>query len=238
MLDVDVNVAIDELNLESISSQLRRFAEVSGDRLPGMVRRAACYVCDSLRARTKTAKKYPKANEYSMRLSAIPPRYITYKKGVKLPYALHRWDLTRKIGTPDQFTKPYYVYQHTKINRRGNMVNDLTAEKKELKMHHLELYHRGLAKKSWDWAKGEITGNRDAVWRRRKKDRPDRDPTKAVQGVFLAARGARIVDASAEIRNRLDYIGYALQPGALNDAVKNANKKLGFAIDNELLRAY
>ena len=234
-----VSVSASEQGLKEISAMLKGFGEEFPKALPAATRFAANYICDSCRSRTKTAHKYPKKHEYEILPSPNPPRYITWRKGAgPLPIALHRWQLTRKKGTPDQVTRDYFTYCHAKRNKRGELVKDVAAEKAELKKYRLELINRGLAKQSWNWAKGERAhgvGGRggNVVWRRKHNKR---NPKDAVSGRFQAVKSALTSGAEAEIHNRLDYINSACPDSAVSEAVNAAKKKLSWKLGSMLER--
>lgn len=224
---VSMTATIDGAASAAIERAIKAYGEAMGDAVVNAPRIAALAVCDSLRKRTKQAKKYPKSSEYSIEPSPVPPRYITYSRGQRLPIALHRWRLTRHLGTEDQKTGDYFTYAHIKHSKRGKIVKDVAAEKEELKRYRLENLHRGLAKRSWNWVKAEIyKGAKDAVWTRRKYDK--RNPTEAVEGNYTKRKSMTIASAEAKIKNRLDYIEAALQPMALDEAMRAAAKKLAF----------
>jgi hypothetical protein len=82
------------------------------ERLAAETQRAAIYVCNSLRARTTVAPKRAPKREYSATPSPVPPRYNHSNSAHhKL---LRRWRLTRKIGTPAEYSKDFYVYTDAK----------------------------------------------------------------------------------------------------------------------------
>ena len=164
--------------------------------------------------------------------SPIPPRYIhSNSAGHRL---LRRWQLTRKVGTPDQYTKQHYVYTNAHRGKSGKMVGkSASAERRELFRYHGGISRAGLAKKSWGWIMRELHNgaDTDVSWKRTKGER--RDPRQYVKGMFARLAGG----AAAQIRNALDYISEALRPGALDEAVNAAYKRMEYNVGAEIMRA-
>ena len=216
--------------LNSLLSQIQRDAP---ERLAAETRRAAIYICQSLRARTKKAPKRARQSEMLAVPSPVPPRYIhSNSAGHRL---LRRWQLTRKVGTPDQYTRQYYVYTNAHRGKDGKMVGKSTgAERRELFRLHGGISRSGLAKKSWGWIMKQIHNGADAgdlSWKRTKGER--RDPRQAVKGLFTRFK----TGAAAQIGNFLDYILAALQPGALRESIDAATKRLEFNISKSIEKA-
>ena len=216
--------------LDSLLSQIQREAP---QRLASETRRAAIYICQSLRARTRKAPKRARASEMLAIPSPIPPRYIHSNSAHHR--LLRRWQLTRKVGTPDQYTKQHYVYTDAHRAKNGKMVGKSTGEeRRELFRRHGLISRPGLAKKSWGWIMKQIFSGADAAditWKRTKGER--RDPRQAVKGLFTRFK----TGATAQIRNSLDYILAALHPGALREAIDAAAKRLQYNISQTVERA-
>lgn len=229
---LQVSVKPDALAMARLSALLDRVAKESPRRLATETRRAALYICQSLRKRTKTAPKKIRRSEYSAKPSPVPPRYIHSNSAGKP--LLRRWQLTRKIGTPDENTHQYYVYTKARRGKGGKMVGKRQAEeRRELLRFHGKIARYGLAKKSWGWVAKKIyaaTGDGDLSWRRTKGER--RDPRRYVDGTF----GASSAGAYARIRNHLDYICDALQPNALNESINAAAMRLEHNIAKQIER--
>jgi hypothetical protein len=201
---------------------------VAGDQ----VRRAGIYVCKSLAARTKVAPKQIPPKEYRADVSPNRPYYITTPRGL-----LHRWRLTRKLGTQDQNTHDYYVYTSAHRGRNGRMVGKkLAEERRELLKFHGQIKRRGIAKKSWGWIAKQIysqdaSGFGDLSYKRTKGER--RDPRAAARGSFEQQQN----NALAKIMNMLDYIGAIVPAATVNEAFTAAVNKLEHNINSHFEKA-
>lgn len=229
---VAVTCDIDQAAVARLDGILDAIQRETPRRLATETRRAAIYICQSLRARTKKAPKRARPNEYRAEPSNVPPRYVhSNSAGRRL---LRRWSLTRKLGTPDQYTKHHYVYTNARRGKGGKMLGkNEAAERRELVRQHGGISRAGLAKKSWGWVMKQIynaTAVADIAWKRTKGER--RDPRNYIKGIFERAAGG----AFAEIRNSLDYIMDALRPGALAEAVDAASKRLEHNVANNIER--
>ena len=230
---VSVSVNIDQQAVARLDGLLRRIATECPRRLATETRRAALYICQSLRSRTKVAPERIRPREYAANISAVPPKYIHSNSAHhKL---LRRWTLARKIGTPDAYAMHYYVYTERRRGKNGRMVGgDKAAEKEKLILQHGGIPRAGLAKKSWGWIAQKIYSGAnmgDLSWKRKKGER--RDPRHYVRGLFRKAAGG----AFAEIANHLDYALAALKPGAIPEAITAATKRLEHNIRNHIERA-
>ena len=221
---IATSVEIDRAAVLKLDGILRRAESESPRRLASEVRRAAIYICQSLRARTKVAKKnirsYP--SEYAANLSTLWPPYIHSNSADRR--LLRRWQLARKLGTPAESVHHYYVY--TDRHRvKGKMVGGSTArEKSELLRLHGKISRSGLAKKSWGWVMKQIYAAAafDLSWKKTRGER--RDPRNFVKGLFMFVAPTK--SAVAKIHNHLDYILSALPAGALEEAIGAAVRKL------------
>ena len=230
---VDMGIDIDEAAVAGLDDLLSRIAAETPRKLGTETRRAAIYICQALRARTKKAPKRMRPNEYSAEPSNMPPRYVHSNSAGR--HLLRRWSLTRKLGTPDQYTKHHYVYTNARRGKGGRMVNKSPAqERRELVRNHGGISRAGLAKKSWGWVMKQIyngAGAGDISWTRTKGER--RDPRQYVKGIFERVAGG----AFAEIRNSLDYISDALRPGAITEAIDAATKRMEHNVAESIMRA-
>ena len=215
--------------LNSLLSQIQREAP---ETLAKETRRAAIYICQSLRARTRKAPKRARPSEMLAVPSPIPPRYIHSNSAGH--HLLRRWQLTRKVGTPDQYTKQHYVYTNAHRAKNGKMVGKSPgAERRELLRLHGGISRSGLAKKSWGWIMHQIHSGADAGDMSYERTRGERrDPRQAVKGLFTRFK----TGASAQIRNALDYIAAALFPGALPESIEAAAKRLEYNISKTIQR--
>lgn len=227
-----LTVDIDQAAIARLQATLDRVAEETPKRAATEVCRAALYVCQGLKKRTKKAPKRIPKGEYLAMPSPLPPRYVHSGNG----RLLRRWALTRKRGTPDEYTQHHFVYTNAHRGMSGKMVGKREAEeRRELLRLHGGIPRAGLAKASWGWAAKKIY-NADAEgelmlsW---KLDRMRSDPRKAVSGKF--AKGAN--GCAADIVNALDYISSACPPGAVSAAVGAAEKRLVHNIENHIERA-
>ena len=226
---VTVTAEIDEAALSRLQSMLFRVAAETPKRLAVETRRAAVYICQSLRKRTKTAPKRARSSEIRAQVSPNPPRYAHSNSSSRA--LLRRWSLTRKVGTPDAYTKDYFVYTSAHRAKGGRMTGkNQAAERRELLRLHAGIGRRGLAKKSWGWIQAALHGAPavDLAWKKTRGER--RDPRRYVSGLFRKAAGS----AYASIKNHLDYALDALKPGALHEAISSAAKRLEFNILNNL----
>lgn len=229
---MSISVDIDTAAIERLNGVLDRIAKESPKRLAAETRRAAIYICQSLRARTKKAPKRARANEYRAVPSPNPPRYAhSNSAGHRL---LRRWSLTRKLGTPDQYTYDHFVYTDARRGKGGRMVGkNVGAERRELLRLHGGIPRAGLAKISWGWIMKRISSGEavDTAWNRTEGER--RDPRRFVRGLFRRTASG----AFAHIHNALDYILDALKPGALDEAITAAANRLEHNINNHIQRA-
>ena len=225
---IEVSCSIDEAALGRLESLLNGIAEAAPQKLASETRHAAIYICQSLRARTKSAPKRIPRREYEATVSAVPPKYVHSNSAHHR--LLRRWTLARKIGTPDAYAKHYYVYTDRHRAKGGKMAGgSLAAERRELLKEHGGIQHYGLAKKSWGWTMKQIysgTVAGDLSWKHGKHDR--RDPRQSVRGVFQKAAGG----AFAEITNRLDYILAAVPPSAIDEAIAAATKRMEHNVES------
>ena len=229
---MSLNVAIDEASVARLDSLMRRVATETPKRLGKELQRAGIYICKALKKRTKIAPKQIRPSEYRAEPSLDNPIYLT-----KAGRLLHRWNLTKKVGTPAQSTHSHYVYSNARRGKGGKMVGkNAAAEKRELLRLHGQIARRGLAKKSWGWVAKGIYGGRasgmgDLSWKRRPRDR--RDPRDWVRGIFANLGTA----SSVQLLNKLDYALDALPPAALNEGITAAVNRLEHNINHHLERA-
>jgi hypothetical protein len=216
--------------LDGILSLIQR--EMPG-RLASQTRRAAIYICQSLRARTKKAPENIRPREYKAERVRDKAPYITKPDG----QVLRRWKFTHLPGTSNAKSWIKYPYTERRRGANGRMFGgSKTAEIREMQtaLGFRPIARRGLAKLSWGWVMKQIYGGAaagDISWERTKGER--RDPRRYVAGLFeRAANGA-----TAVIRNGLDYILDTLPAGALAAAMDAASKRLEHNILNNIERA-
>lgn len=230
---VSVSVSIDQTAVAKLEGLLAHLAKAVPQRLAAETRRAGIYICQSLRSRTKVAPKRTRKSEYEASISTVPPKYIHSNSAHRR--LLRRWTLTRKLGTPEQYTYHHYVYTDRHLGKGGRMVGgNRSAELRELLEQHGGISRAGLAKKSWGWVmKGIFNGAAagDISWKRTKSER--RDPRDYVRGVFRKFAGG----ASVQLLNKLDYILDALKPGALDEGIIAAVKRLEHNVAADIMRA-
>lgn len=227
---VDMGIDIDAAAVAGLDDLLSRIAAETPRKLGTETRRAAIYICQALRARTKKAPKRMRPNEYSAEPSNVPPRYVHSNSAGR--HLLRRWSLTRKLGTPDQYTKHHYVYTNARRGKGGRMVGKSSAqERRELVRNHGGISRAGLAKKSWGWVMKQIYNAApvsDIAWKKTKGER--RDPRQYVKGIFTQVASG----AMAQIDNSLDYILDALPPGAVGEAIEAATKRMEYNVSEGL----
>jgi hypothetical protein len=225
-----MGIDIDEAAVAGLNDLLSRIAAETPRKLGTETRRAAIYICQALRARTKKAPKRMRPNEYSAEPSNVPPRYVHSNSAGR--HLLRRWSLTRKLGTPDQYTKHHYVYTNAHRGKGGRMIGKSPAqERRELVRNHGGIPRAGLAKTSWGWVMKQIYNAApvtDMVWKKTKGER--RDPRQYVKGMFARVASGAI----AEIDNLLDYILDALPPGAVSEAIEAATKRMEYNVSEGL----
>lgn len=228
---VGVAVEIDSAAMARLEGLLMRVAKETPKRMATETRRAALYICQGLRKRTRKAPKRIPRHEWSARPSPNPPRYAHSNSAGRA--LLRRWSLTRKEGTPDVNTHDYYVYTKARRSKDGRMVGKSRAgEIRELLARHGGITRPGLAKLSWGWVAKRIYNASAAGDLSFKRGKIRRDPRKAVNGKFERRANA----ALAEIHNALDYISAACPPAAVNAAVTAAANRLEHNIRNHIER--
>lgn len=226
--------------LDKISRLLDSAAATAPRMMAKVVKSTAIGICKSLKVETKVAPRRMKKREYIAAVATTPPKYLTYRNHKKLPRPLHRWSFTRHVGTPNIRTDLVYVYAQKHATKRGKIVTDKAAERRELLLGTLQKrgkiiiseQRRGLARKSWGWVAKQISTSAsvgDLSWHRRKGDK--RDPREAVRGLFSASVAGATSTATAEINNHLDYAGAALKPNGLESALSKAAKSLEWKCD-------
>jgi len=233
MSALSVTAQADAAALARMRSLLDGVAKSAPKRLAAETRRAALYICRSLRSRTLKAPRRARPREIAASVSAVPPKYVhSSSAGRRL---LRRWTLARKLGTPDAYARDHYVYTDRHRGRGGRMVGgNAAAERRELLRLHGGIRRAGLARKSWGWVARGIyaaASMGDLSWRRGAGER--RDPRRYVRGECAATASG----AFARILNRLDYIRAALRPGAIAEAVGAAANRLAHNIRNHIERA-
>ena len=229
---LDITAQIEAAALARVQKLLDDVAKKSPQRLAVETRRAALYICKSLKARTRKAPEKIRAKERGAYPSVVPPKYIHSNSSHHR--LLRRWTLVRKKGTPDVYAKHYYVYTNARRAKNGRMIGkNNAAEKRELIEKHGGISRHGLAKKSWGWVAKEIyaaSSMGDLSWKRTKGER--RDPRQYVKGEHKATASG----AFARILNRLDYIRAALKPGAVTEAISAATNRLEHNIRKQIER--
>ena len=229
---LDITAQIEAAALARVQKLLDDVAKKSPQRLATETRRAALYICKSLKARTRKAPDKIPPKERGAYRSVVWPGYIhSNSKGHPL---LRRWTLVRKKGTPDVYAKHYYVYTKAHRGKNGRMVGkDNAEERREVIEQHGGISRHGLAKKSWGWVAKEIyaaSSMGDLSWKRTKGER--RDPRQYVKGEHKPTASG----AFARILNRLDYIRAALKPGAVTEAINAATNRLEHNIRKQIER--
>lgn len=228
---VRVAIEVDRAAVAQLNALLLRVAKESPKRLATETRRAALYICQGLRRRTKKAPKKVRKSEYIAVPSPNPPRYVVNKTGIGYR---RRWAFTRKVGTPDAYTIHRYVPTEAMPGKNGRMVGKRQgAERRYLVDKYGKITRHGLAKKSWGWVAKEIysaSNMGDLSWKRTSGER--RDPRQAVKGVFRQ----ETTGAAARILNKLDYILAAVSPAQVAEAVTAARKRLEHNIQNRIER--
>ena len=228
---VKTAVEIDRAALARLEAVLAKVGRETPRRLATETRRAALYVCQALKKRTRKAPKRIRRNEWEAEPSPRPPRYVHSNSAGRA--LLRRWSLTRKRGTPAAYTRDHFVYTKARRGRGGRMVGKSVAgELRELIARHGGISRPGLAKLSWGWiakriynasAEGDLSFKRGKI---------RRDPRRAVSGKF--ARDPR--GAMAELVNALDYIAAACPAAAVSEAVEAAAKRLEHNIEKHIER--
>ena len=120
-----ISATVDKVAMARINAMLDRLAKESPKKMAAETRRAAIYICQSLKKRTPKAPKKVRKNEYKAEPSTDAPKYIRSQGRL-----LRRWKLTRKLGTPAEYSRNHYVYTQAHPNKKGKMVGKKPAEKK------------------------------------------------------------------------------------------------------------
>ena len=231
---VDVSVDFDNAALQRLDALLQKVYNEMPRRLATETRRAGVYICQSLAKRTKVAPKRASKKEIRAFLSPAKPYYAHSNSAHRR--LLHRWRLTRLVGTPDEYTHDHFVYssaQRWKFGKKWAWVGtEMEKEYEELIANYTTIPHRGLAKQSWKWVAAGLNGRPKGplAWRPTRSER--RDPRKYVYGIFTKSKNG----ATAKLTNLLDYAKAALKPGAFNEAINAATKRLEYNIQNHLER--
>lgn len=229
---VGITAEIDKAAVKSLDDLLAHVQSEMPRRAASETRRAAIYICQALRSRTPKAPKRIRKQEYAAIPSPIPPRYIHSNSAGH--HLLRRWQLTRKVGTPQEYTKQYYVYTNARRGKGGKMVGKSPAqEMRELIKQHGGIPRAGLAKKSWGWIMKQIYSAAAAIdiaWKRTRGER--RDPRMYVKGRFRRPPNG----ALATIHNALDYIASIVPPGTIASAIDSAVRRLEHNITRDIER--
>ena len=221
---VEVTANIDQSSLDRLNALFDRIGREAPRRIGTQIKRAAIYICQSARRDTKVAPKNIRSRqaEYAAVPSPVPPRYI-HSNSAGHPL-LRRWQLTRKKGTSKEATHQYFVYTKAHRNKQGKMVGkNAAAEVRELLKQHGNIARFGLAKKSWGWLAHDIASTSsmgDLSWKRTRGE--VRNPRDYVKGMFAQAQDG----ASADLKNRLDYILDACPESAISAAIVKAANRL------------
>ena len=229
---VDVTCEIDQAAVDRLDGILTRIQRETPGKLASQTRRAAIYICTSLRARTKKAPENIRPREYKAERVRDKAPYITKPDG----QVLRRWKFTHLPGTSGAKSWIRYPYTERRRGANGRMFGgSKTAEIREMQtaLGFRPIARRGLAKKSWGWVMKQIyngAGAGDISWTRTKGER--RDPRQYVKGLFVRTA----TGAGASIDNDLDYILDALPAGALSEAVDAATKRLEYNINENIER--
>ena len=224
---IDVTADIDTAAVGRINDMLDRVARESPRRLAAETKRAAIYICQSLRKNTKTApKRIPRAD---VRWGRSDPQYITGTKGKAKGKLLRRTVVNRyRNGVKGNIIKWKLLDGDPQTTRATSA--DLSAAWKRFG----SITRHGLAKKSWGWVMKAIYNGApagDTSWKRTKGER--RDPRQFVRGLFRRTAGG----AFAQIHNALDYIFAAVAPGAVDQSVEAAANRLEHNIQRHIERA-
>lgn len=239
-MPVGISCDIDETARRELDNLLHTFQTDFPRKLGTLVKRTGVDLCKSLGAMTKKAPKRIRRGEYTVERSPEWPTITNSKNskhGRSAGKKLHRYRLTRKLGTPDQYYRDYFVYAYTKLNKKDQTVCDKTREIRELLDLHGGIQHAGLAKRSWRWAAAKIAngGALDTSYQMRKYDK--RDPRKEIDAFFskVAGKGAaKRILVDLYIENKLDYILDALKEGGFSQAVINATKSMLYKVNNNI----
>lgn len=239
---IGVTANVDEASIRKLNGALAKLQEAGVKIAANAPKLIAANMCQSLRRRTNQAPKKARRREMAMSVSLNPPRYITYKNGKPLPVAIHRWSLTRLLGTHNQMTKDYFVYAHFRHTKAGKISKDLSAERRELIEQHGGIARAGLAKQTWNWIRARILNNgKERAYepppgkgKSQYTKRMRRDPKKAVKGVYKNVGSGKKSGAFAEIDNNLSYIADAMKPGAVEEASEKAVNKYVKKLELEL----
>lgn len=235
---VEVTAHIDPASVARLENLFSQIEREMPRRMATQIKRAAIYICQSAKRDTKVAPKRITMKNTAEYI-AVPspadsswPKYQFYygkkdkEKGRsgKRARPLHLWKLTRKVGTPKQYSHDHYVYTKAHRGKGGHVVGgSKTQEIRELLKIHGGITRYGLAKKSWGWLAHDIASAAnmgDLSWKRTKGER--RNPRDYVKGLFSQLKDG----ASAELKNRLDYILDACPESAISAAIVRATNRL------------
>lgn len=235
-----VSAGVSQRDLDAFSSACRRFHDEMGNSLKVAARRGVLTLIRSLRARTLKAPEKARKREFRVsRYEGSGPHYVTNPRSGKNAthgrangLVLHRWTLTRRVGTPKENVHHYFAYARLRHGRHGKVVSDLAAERREIALHHTGVRMHGLARKSWGWFMQRFIGGTTGGGNPNAKVRPD-----MVDGHFSVRRGGETEAVDVLVHNRLKYIADAMRPGAVAEAVRVATKTINDRIDNGFAKA-
>ncbi len=206
----EINIGgVDASVVADFRRAFNRYRDELGNSQAVAVRRGTIALVKSLRALTIRAKK--QAPMRDVRKFTGYPRYITIDGK-----ALHRWEVYRRRGTPDE-----KVYVHP-------------AESKQDARRRFGQYKKwGLARHSWGWFmralfhRPEQTGGNPAT----------RIDDRMVEGHYREIATGAHPRVEVLIVNRLGYITNALPPNALADAMAAATSYIDGQFETGLAEA-
>ena len=202
---VTLEVKEDGTASKAFAAALQELAKSLGDACSEAPRRMAISMCKIFRANTRIAPKFARSSEYKIYKGYAEPKYIHSKKDGR---KLRRFVIDRPP--------------------RGNTYQVFAEDKRDARLHHLALHHRGLARQSWGWVMHNIFNGAapDTAWKRRKNDR--RNPKDATsESMSVVRKGVTTSSGEARISNRLDYAAAALKISVDEVARRTANRMIG-----------
>lgn len=241
---MEVSCKVDRAAVANLEGILRQAEKESPRKCAAETRRAAIYICQSLRARTRKSPKAVPLSEIAK--SYQTPKWIRDSHGGK---PIRRMSIIR-WANGENYLAQRYIYggecvsaPRRRVVRRKDKVYDSPTVlkispfseaqmRKDAQKVYGQIRNCGLAKKSWGWVmKGLYDGGAgDLSWKKRRGEK--RDPRKYVEGFFMQSTETKA--SRAEIHNKLDYILSALPPRAVDESIEAATRKLIHNIKNHI----
>lgn len=228
-----VTMSVNPESVRSFEAALSRYRTELGNSAEVAVRRGCVAFLKSMRARTRKAPQHLASRDITP--SATSPVYIHGDDG-KL---LRRWDFMRYSHGSLVYVSRFVPAHQTVARSKGGKWSvrcDVSAQRREA-MARANIRRWGLAKQSWGWLMHALFGGGEEIVN------PNATVSRAVvHGTFKksdswTAGTGLIPGAKAHLENDLDYIVYAVEPGAINESLTAATNWINETIRRGLAKA-